>query len=97
MHRFLQSRGRERAARQVGIDAGHCIILGQMDFAGQLLQKMRPFQTVHDRPLDLGQVESNSAVLEPLVDGLEALERRGVDRVRATAKKSGKSAGLKIG
>lgn len=71
----------QRALRQVGTDAVHRIILGKVDVIGQLFKKMRPLQAVHDRTLRLGHVESDSAVLQPMVYGLDALQSRGVDPV----------------
>jgi hypothetical protein len=41
LHHFVsQSLGFERAARQIGIDAGHGIKLGEVNLAGQLFQEM---------------------------------------------------------
>jgi len=56
-------------------------VLGQVDLAGQLFQEIRPFKALHDRALHLGQVESNPAVLEPVVNSLQAFQRRGVNRI----------------
>ena len=75
----------ERSQREIGLDAGHGIIVGQVDLAGQFLKKMRAFQLVHNRVLHLGQVESNPAVLEPVVDRLKAFHRRGIDRIHRRA------------
>jgi len=55
-------RGVECAARQIGIGAGHSIVLGQVNFTGQFFKEMRPLQAVHDRTLDLGQVERDPAI-----------------------------------
>ena len=45
----LKSLCLQRAACQIGIDAGHGFELRQVDLAGQLFQRMRPLQAVHDR------------------------------------------------
>ena len=45
----LKSLCLQRAQRQIGIDAGYGVVLGQVDLAGQLFQEMRPFQAVYDR------------------------------------------------
>jgi len=43
---LLQSLGVERATRQIGIDAGHGIVVGKVGLAGQLFEEMRSFQAV---------------------------------------------------
>jgi len=40
----------QRALRQIGIDVVRRIILGKVDFTGQLFKKMRPPRVVHDQP-----------------------------------------------
>ena len=50
---------------------------------GQLIQKMRPLQTIHDRPLYLGQVKRDPALLETQINRFKTFERariNGVDR-----------------
>ena len=58
-----------------------------MNFAGQLVQEMRALQAIHDRTLHLGQVESDPAILQSVVDRLEAFQRGIVDGVHRWALK----------
>jgi hypothetical protein len=61
------------------------LVLAEIDLARQVGEEVRAVELVHHRPLHLGEVEPGAHVGEPMLDRLEALERRHVDRIHRRA------------
>ncbi|MDV7395198.1 hypothetical protein RZS08_27675, partial [Arthrospira platensis SPKY1] len=59
----------------------HGLVVGQEHLAAEVLQKVGALQAVHDRTLDFAQVQGDALVGQALHDGLQAVERAGVDVV----------------
>ena len=59
----------------------HRGVLRQVHLAGERVEEVAAAQTIHDRPLHLGQVQCDARVGEARVDRLQALERARVDEV----------------
>ncbi len=55
--------------------------LRQEDLALEIVHEIRPFQRVHHRPLDLGQVEHDPGRTEAVSDGFKTFQGTGVDGV----------------
>lgn len=73
------------ASLPFGIRSYCCPELRQEDFAGQIIEEVRPLGVVHFGAHDLGKLQQHLSVRESLVDCITRFERAGTNLVARLA------------